>query len=128
MNPAPADRWAFRATEPPCTITVRADAAAHSSTVLVDGELDLAYADTLQATLAAELRRGRRRVCIDMSAVTFADATALGVLVNAHNEFRANGGAIVLTGTGRQVKRLLRVTGLEDVLPVVAPPGVETEP
>ena len=128
MTPAFADSLAYAETDLPCTMTVRADGAAHSSTVVVDGELDLAFADALRATLAAEQRGGRRRVRIDMSAVTFVDATALGVLANAHHQFRARGGAVVLTGAGPQIRRLLRITGLDDVLPVAEAPAVGIDP
>jgi anti-anti-sigma factor len=101
-------------------VTVHADGDAETAIVVASGEIDLASADSIGAVLHDQLRRGRRHVRVDLTAVTFLDASALGMLLGAHYEFLANHGTLTLTGPGRAVVRLLRITGLDDVLFVSA--------
>lgn len=105
----------------PFDLVVHADDTGRASTVVASGELDLACADDLGMTLHDQARRGRRHVHVDLSEATFLDATVLGVLVQAHLDFLQRHGTLVLTGVGRRIQRLLRVTGLEDVLVVAGP-------
>jgi anti-anti-sigma factor len=87
-----------------------------SAHVLVSpqGELDLAAVDTLTCLL----RRGSRlsaRLIVDLHEVTFMDCTALTVLLRAHRRVVARGGGFVLVAPSRQVRRLLALTGTDDV-------------
>jgi anti-sigma B factor antagonist len=100
-------------------VTVHADSDAEPAIVVVSGEIDLACADSIGAVLHDQLRRGRRYVRIDLTAVTFLDATALGMLLSAHHQFLAEHGTLTLTGLGRAATRLLHITGLDEVLFVV---------
>lgn len=104
------------AAECSLTMTVHADDVSHSATVAVAGELDLASADQLAATLEEQTRRGRRYVRVDVSGLTFLDATALGVLAAAHHDLLAHRGTLTMTGVSPAVSRLLRITGLDGVL------------
>jgi anti-sigma B factor antagonist len=107
QTPAPA-------TAP--TLTVQADDSSRSVTLVVEGALDLASADYLAETLRELRQRGRQHIRLDLSDLTFIDATALGVIVATHDGLLATGGALTLTGVGRPVSRLLQVTGLDEVL------------
>lgn len=100
----------------PSFSVVEARDGSHAATLVVDGELDLACADELRATLEEQRLAGRRYLRVDTSAVTFLDATVLGVLLEAHREFLARRGTLVLIGVTPRIHRLLRITGLDDVL------------
>ena len=116
MSPAIVSVPAPPTADLPVSMIVNADDVAHSATIVLSGEFDLAVANTLAATLEDQHRHGRRYVRLDVSDVTFLDATVLSVLVDAHFEFLARRGTLTFTGVGRPVSRLLDLTGLDDVL------------
>jgi anti-anti-sigma factor len=105
-----------RATAPTLTITVQPDDSSRNATLVIEGALDLASADHLAETLSEQRQQGRRHIRLDLSDLTFIDATALGVIVATHDELLAAGGTLTLTGVGRPVSRLVEVTGLHEVL------------
>ena len=102
--------------------------ATHTAIVVLDGEVDLACADELRKALDEQRAAGRRHVRVDASAVTFLDATVLNVLFDAHTEFLAHGGTLVLTAAGPPVLRLLTLTGLDHVLFLAEPASRRSAP
>ena len=103
--------------------TVSADP--HNALVRVTGELDLATAALLWAVLRGHLDAGRRFLRLDVAGVTFLDATALGGITVAHHEALARHGTLVISGVHPNVARLLRLTGLADVLFIGEAPAAE---
>jgi len=95
-----------------CTIAIHSDAP-RCSAITVRGELDLACADALRTTIREVRRAGTRYLRIDLSGVTFLDATILGVLVEAHRDFLDRRGTLVLAGVAGRVARLLSLTRLD---------------
>ncbi|MFG1998934.1 STAS domain-containing protein [Spirillospora sp. NPDC048911] len=77
------------------------------------GELDLATAPALREKVAAVLRPGTRLLILDVSAVSFCDATGLTVLTRARHRASVLGVALVVAGPCSQVAKLLRATGME---------------
>lgn len=115
-----------RDDQPPLTGTPRMSVATvrrdrQRALVRVVGELDLSTAAPLWAVLHSHLAAGRRFVRLDLSAVTFLDATALGGLTVAHQEALERRGTLVITGAHSVVARLLTLTGLDTVLFVGGP-------
>ncbi len=86
--------------------------------VRVTGELDTAAAAGLQGALDDVLGRpGTRECVVDLTAVTFLDCAGIRPLVRAHAAVRRSGRTLaVRAGTDRAVDRLLRLTGLGEVL------------
>jgi anti-sigma B factor antagonist len=78
----------------------------------VSGELDLAVAPWLRDQLDALFVGGACSLILDLSAATFLDSTALGVLVGALNRCHDLGGSIHLIVTEPQILRVLTITGL----------------
>lgn len=81
------------------------------------GEVDVATAPVLrEALVKAQLRdephHWDRPVVVDLSGVTFLDASALGVLAAAATRARRVGGDIVLRDPTPTAVRLLEITGL----------------
>ena len=86
------------------------------------GELDLATAGELRTILANVVSSGAAQVVLDLSNVSFMDASALGVIVAAANRLRLGGGRLTLAGAAPNIERVLRLTGLHEfLLPVAAP-------
>jgi anti-sigma B factor antagonist len=82
--------------------------------VTVVGELDLGTAAQLRDALDV----APPDVVVDMSGVTFADSTALHVLVSAHELRDGDGHRLLIRHPGDAVVRLFEVTGLADVFNV----------
>lgn len=84
--------------------------------VRVAGDVDVATGAPLWAVLHGHLAAGRRFLRLDMSGVGFLDASALNGITQVHHAALAQRGTLVLTGVTGPVARLLRLTGLDDVL------------
>jgi anti-sigma B factor antagonist len=89
--------------------------------IKVTGELDLGTAAPLWAVLQNHVAAGRRFLRLDVSGLTFLDATALSGITRAHQDLLANRGTLVITGVRSLVARVLRMTGLDEVLFVSGP-------
>ena len=84
------------------------------------GELDLAGASALREQLLGLLRPGSGRLVLDLSRVTFCDASGLAVLIGTGRRARRLGGFLRLAAVSPQVNRVLDLTGLGRHLPVFA--------
>ena len=78
----------------------------------LSGELDLASAPALREQLLGLLRPGASRLVLDLSRVTFCDASGLAVLVGASHRARVLGGFLRLAAVSPPTDRVLRITGL----------------
>ena len=107
----------------PATLCVVAGPAPHTTTLVLDGEFDLACAGRLCAVLDDEVRNGRKHIRVDTAQVRFLDATVLEVLLEAHTRLLARGGTLVLMGVPPRMQRLLDITGLDTVLFRADPPS-----
>jgi anti-sigma B factor antagonist len=86
------------------------------ATVQVGGELDLGTAPPLWAVLRHHLLAGRRFLRLDVTSLTFVDASALTGLRAIHDEALAARGTLVITGVRPLVARVLHLTGYDEVL------------
>jgi anti-sigma B factor antagonist len=77
------------------------------------GELDIASAPALREELLSLLRRGSSRLVIDLSGVSFCDASGLAVLVSTGRRARLLGGFLRLAAVSPQVSEVLQMTGLQ---------------
>jgi anti-anti-sigma factor len=95
------------------------------------GELDIASAPTLREQLLGLLCPAPSRLIIDLSAVSYADASGLAVLVSTARRAGLLGGHLRLASPSPEVARVLSITGLNqqlDTFPTVhaaitSPPG-----
>jgi anti-anti-sigma factor len=86
------------------------------------GELDIASVPALRDQLLSLLRPGSSRLVIDLSRVSFCDASGLAVLVNTGRRARLLGGFLRLAAVSPQVGRVLNITGLDrhlEIFPTV---------
>lgn len=82
------------------------------------GELDIASAPALREQLLGLLRPGSSQLVVDLSKVSFCDASGLAVLVGAGRRARLLGGYLRLAAVSPQVGQALRITGLHRNLAV----------
>jgi anti-anti-sigma factor len=87
--------------------------------VALRGELDVTGAADAEAAITALVTRGQYLV-IDMSALDFLDCSALGALLRAQALARRGGGDVVLAAPQPLVRRLLALTGNDEVFWVQA--------
>ena len=106
--------------------TVRCDET--RALVKVVGELDLATAAPLWAVLQGHVAAGRRFLRLDLSGVTFLDATALSGIKITHQKLLDAKGTLVITGVRSLAARVLRMTGLDEVLFVSGPRADDDQP
>lgn len=97
-------------------------------TLSVSGELDMADADQVGEILAQAASTGRAIVRVDLSAVTFADSSAIKALLLGAKTAEANGVEYELVNAHGSVQRLLAITGLTDALNVVSEPDEREGP
>ncbi|MEU5381120.1 anti-sigma factor antagonist [Streptomyces sp. NPDC005968] len=86
--------------------------------VEVTGELDIATADLLDGHLHDVItRHGPARIVLDLSGLTFCDASGLRVLVRAHHAARRCHGRLHLVCPYGLTRYLLRITRLSETIP-----------
>ena len=80
------------------------------------GEADLCTVPDLRQTLDEVTAGGRSHVIVDLDNLTFIDASTLGVLAEARARFSATGGTFQVRCRTDHGRRMLSITGLEDML------------
>src|SRR4051794_12920608 len=83
--------------------------------VRVDGELDLAEVETLESTLSDLIDVGFRRLVVDVRGLSFMGCTGLRTLLSAEQALRDRDGGVTVVCEEGPVRRLLALTGTEDV-------------
>ena len=106
-------------TDAPAPAVVPAPAAAFTAaptvTVAVAGALDVTTLPRVRVQLEQAITARPGRLVVDLSACTFVDASALGVLLDVHRSLSRTGGVLTLRGCCPRVLRLLSLTGLRRV-------------
>ena len=86
------------------------------------GDIDLNTAPSLRLALMEAIDAGKR-IVVDLEGVDFIDSAGLGVLLGGHERANGAGGELVLVATGRNVLRVLELTGLTRVFELHASPA-----
>lgn len=101
--------------QPAWQLTV--DRAGGTSVVTLRGEFDMACDQQVRQALLDELRTaGPGGLVLDMSAVSFADSSALATLVAVRHAAAEHGRSFILRRPSPLVVRLLQLTGMTDFL------------
>ena len=86
----------------------------------LDGEIDLAAAPSVRASLAAIVQDELARdVVIDLRDVTFMDSTGVGALLSAYRHLKLQQRTLVLAQPQPIVARVLGITNVARLFPVV---------
>jgi anti-anti-sigma factor len=95
--------------------------------IAVTGALDAHAAATMRQPLDEVRRTHPPLVVVELSGVTFVGAAGVGWLLRLGQAVSTGGGQVFIAGAGPQVERLLRLTGIAAVCPVVADVAAATE-
>jgi anti-sigma B factor antagonist len=81
----------------------------------VRGELDMNTAPELERALEKGLADGEASIMLDLSQCEFIDSTGIALIVRAWQQLEGDGGKgrLVLCCINHQVRRLLKITGVE---------------
>jgi anti-sigma B factor antagonist len=85
-------------------------------TVVPTGELDLVTAPALRTALEEAIALAPDRIVVGLAAVTFLDSTGLGALVDGWRLASDEGIKLTLSEARPPVRRVIIVTGLDDLL------------
>lgn len=91
--------------------------------VRVGGNVGIATAPALRATLAAVIDRGACGMLIDLSPATFIDSATLGTLMGAAKRLTPAGGRLAVACSDPSVRRIFEITRLDRLLTVVDTPA-----
>jgi anti-sigma B factor antagonist len=92
-----------------------------SRLVKLEGTCDLATAPDLRQALQPLVPPDVQEVVVDMTALEFIDSTGLGVILGSMRRLREGGGVLRIAGASGTVRRVLEITDLDKVIPLVDP-------
>ena len=84
--------------------------------VTLTGRLDLLSAPSVKARLAEEVAAGRKKLVVDLGAVSFIDSSGLGALIGGLKAARVAGGDLRIARPSEQAQVILRLTTLDRVM------------
>jgi anti-sigma B factor antagonist len=88
--------------------------------VRLSGEIDLAAVEAIETELLP-LEKRFPTVILDLRGVTFLDSTGLRAIVSADARARKNGSELKIVRGPEQVQKILYLSGLDKILPLVDP-------
>ena len=65
-----------------------------------------------------ELMEGNKKIIVDLAKVSHIDSSGIGVLVGSFGHCKRSGGAMRLTGVREPLSRIMKITGVDQVLPL----------
>lgn len=104
---------------PPMTIQVSREGDSKACVVQLDGDIDLSVVPEIRERLEAAVGAGCSELVLDLTNVSYADSTALGLLVWLDRKLVPLGGRVVLCGANADVGRILELSGLIGVAPTI---------
>ena len=98
-------------------LTVEVYEEAGYTLITVAGEVDIATASALRERLAGPTASGKP-IIVDLDAVSFIDASGLGVLAGAASRAATHGASLHLVCAREQTRRLFTITDLDRRIPL----------
>jgi anti-sigma B factor antagonist len=86
--------------------------------VRIGGELDLATRASIEPAVFAAVGASES-VVLDLSELTFCDSGGIALFIRAHDQATAKGSRLALREPSAMLRRLIEITGLEVIIPVV---------
>lgn len=107
-------------------LTVHTAISGDTHLIVLRGELDLANAETARAELRSALDTDDTPILVDLRELEFIDSAGIALLVHTlHRDAEAHR-LRFLCSEAPAVSRVLRLTGVEQELPVAELPGTES--
>lgn len=82
------------------------------------GEVDVYTCGMLREAVNRAVADECYFLAVDVQAVDFMDSSGLGVIVGAHKRLRGHQGMLALVSPNKQMRRILSLTGLDQILNV----------
>jgi anti-anti-sigma factor len=95
--------------------------------VRVSGEFDLAATHVVEEALLSVEDDQNRVIVLDLREVTFLDSTGLRTITSADHRARDAGHELRIVRGPEQIQKLLYVTGMDKILPLVDDPEESLE-
>lgn len=89
--------------------------------VSMTGELDIATAEQAYSYISEIIDGRPAPVTVDLSGLTFCDASGLGVLARIARRARQKGRQLMLTSARPSMLKIMRITGLDRAFPELHP-------
>jgi len=89
--------------------------------VSVTGELDIATAEQAYSYISEVIDGRPAPVTVDLSGVSFCDASGLGALARIARHAREAGRKLMLTSARPSLVKIMRITGLDRAFPELNP-------
>ena len=100
-------------------LTIEVGPEAETCLVRLVGELDMATVPAVEREVDRLLSGGLETVVVDLGGLDFIDSTGLVCLVKAARRSAENGAHLRILRGDEQTTRLMRLTGLDEVLPLI---------
>ena len=101
-------------------IEVRPADGPDACVVQITGDIDILSAPELRDSIDDALCSGCRNVVLDLSGVSYADSSALSLLVWIDRRLSPLDGRLMLAGANRDISRILELSGLVQIASTVA--------
>lgn len=102
---------------PPAFGIIRREVDARTSVVSIEGDLDLSTAPQLKWMLVDSLEAGQVQLVVDLSATTFMDSTALGVLIGVNRGLDV-GSRLAIVCPQSKVLKIFELSGMDGAFAV----------
>ena len=84
------------------------------------GEIDQSCIESIKDAVQTELMaQGAKNLVINLRGVSFMDSSGIGMILGRYKYLKNTGGKLVLCGAGVNLKRVLTVSGLTGIIPVL---------
>ena len=107
----------------PGTLTISSVVENGTTSLCLEGELDLASARRMEESLAEIEGSEPARLVVDLTRLAFIDSTGLRLLIQASARARERGAELVLRPGDASVQKVFEMTGALDVLSFEDAPG-----
>ncbi|HEX6300422.1 MAG TPA: STAS domain-containing protein [Acidimicrobiia bacterium] len=98
------------------SFSIEVDQIREATVLIVQGEVDLATSPRLSAQCLELAERGRTKVVVDASEVSFIDATGIRAFIEGRTAILKNGSSFNVVPS-RQVRRLFDLVDLHEMFP-----------
>lgn len=84
--------------------------------VTVSGELDHHKASKLRTEIDKSFTSDVKSIIFDFSELDFMDSSGIGMIMGRYKKVRAVGGVLIIAAAKPQVKRILKISGLMNIV------------
>jgi anti-anti-sigma factor len=100
--------------------TVRSERTEAGERIRLVGEMDLSVVDQLDREMRRAEATDAESILLDLDELEFLDASGIRLLLDLNHRSESNGGRLRITrARAPQVRRVIELTGVGDVLPFV---------